>query len=49
MTRTATVKFRATEQEVAKIEELAKAAGYSKSEYVRLVAMGFQIQPQDTK
>ncbi|MBC1236289.1 plasmid mobilization protein [Nostoc sp. 2RC] len=44
MTRTATIKFRATEQEVAKVKELAKAAGYTQSEYVRLVALGFSLK-----
>ncbi|MFN6527275.1 plasmid mobilization protein [Nostoc sp. ChiSLP03a] len=49
MIRTAKVNFRATEQEVAKIKELANAAGYSQSEYIRLAALGFPVQPVNTK
>ncbi|MHC5778002.1 plasmid mobilization protein [Nostoc sp.] len=49
MTRTSKVNFRATEQEAAKIKELAKVAGYSQSEYIRLAALGLPVQPIDTK
>ncbi|MBD2595720.1 hypothetical protein H6G74_15490 [Nostoc spongiaeforme FACHB-130] len=49
MTRTLKVNFRATEQEMAKIKELAAIAGYSQSEYIRLAALGFPVQPQETK
>lgn len=49
MIRTALINFRATEQEVARIKELAKSAGYSQSEYIRLAALGFPVQPINTK
>ncbi|MEH2259084.1 plasmid mobilization protein [Nostoc sp.] len=49
MTRTAKVNFRATEQEVVRIKQLAAIAGYSQSEYIRLVALGFPVQPVETK
>jgi hypothetical protein len=49
MIRNKKVNFKATEQEVAKIKELAAIAGYSQSEYIRLTALGLPIQPQETK
>lgn len=49
MTRTVKVNFRATEQEMAKIKQLAAIAGYSQSEYIRLAALGLSVQPQETK
>ncbi|MEH2293287.1 plasmid mobilization protein [Nostoc sp.] len=49
MVRTAKVNFRATEQERLRIKELAAIAGYSQSEYIRLAALGFLVQPQETK
>jgi len=49
MTRTVKVNFRATEQEMAKIKQLAAIAGYSQSEYIRLAALGLPVQPTQTK
>ncbi|MEH2280618.1 MAG: hypothetical protein V7K90_04630 [Nostoc sp.] len=49
MTRNLKINIRANKQEVVKIKELAKAAGYSQSEYIRLAALGFPVQPVDTK
>ncbi|MEH2183053.1 plasmid mobilization protein [Nostoc sp.] len=49
MTRTLKVNFRANEQEVARIKHLAAIAGYSQSEYIRLAALGFPVQPTKTK
>lgn len=49
MTRTVKVNFRATEQEMVKIKQLAAIAGYSQSEYIRLAALGFPVQPTQTK
>ncbi len=49
MTRNHLINFRASDQELNKIKELAIASGYSMSEYIRLAALGFLVQPKDSK
>lgn len=49
MARTVQMHFRATEQEVAKIKQLAGQLDYTVSEYIRLVSLGLQVNTQHTQ